>query len=103
MVRTRTTPNIRSNAWRLGWRLIWAAANPFSGLSVRAANTGQWQPTHPYGLPSWWPFVPGSGQSRPLEEIELLQSASQPQELRRWHELAILQQARLDRNRPLED
>ena len=72
-------PNIRLNALRLGVRLIFAATNPFSGLTRQAADEGLWQPVHPFGLPRWWPFRPGSGRKFDVDQIGLMRSVL-PQE-----------------------
>jgi hypothetical protein len=48
-------PNVRLNAFRLGIRLLLAAANPWSGMSREAAQKESWQPIDPYGWPRWWP------------------------------------------------
>jgi hypothetical protein len=41
------TPNVRLNAFRLGARLLLAAANPWSGMSREAAQKESWQPIDP--------------------------------------------------------
>src|ERR1700730_4041722 len=66
------TPNLRLNAFNLGWRLIWAAANPFSGLTLQASRTAQWQPEYPFGMPRWWPI--GPGKLVDLDQIVLMRS-----------------------------
>jgi hypothetical protein len=67
-------PNLRVNALRLGFPLMAAAANPWSGLNSQAAGKGQWQPVHPFGLPSWWPYSPGKANRVSAEQIGLMRS-----------------------------
>lgn len=67
-------PKLRLNAFRLGVRLLATAINPWSGLTRKYAENAQWQPLHPYGLPRWWPFRPGSGRSVSLDELGLMRS-----------------------------
>ncbi len=69
-----TDPNLRLNALRLGVRLIAAAANPWSGLTRQAAHRAIWQPLHPFGWPTWWPFAPGKGDHATLGQILLMRS-----------------------------
>jgi hypothetical protein len=66
-------PNLRWNAFRLGVRLIRAAANPWSGLDHQAARTAQWQPEHPFGLPRWFPHK-ALGKVVALEAILMMRS-----------------------------
>jgi hypothetical protein len=47
-------PNTRRNAFMLGYRLMLAALNPWSGIED-AARGDSWQPIDPWGWPHWWP------------------------------------------------
>src|ERR1700680_3072247 len=84
-------PNLRLNALRLGLRLMSAAANPFARLGGRYADKGLWQPEHPFGLPRWWPYSPGSGVRLPVEELELMRSVLPQADSRQRSEQASLQ------------
>jgi hypothetical protein len=67
-------PNLRVNAFKLGFRLMAAAASPWSGLNSRAADKGLWQPVHPFGLPTWWPYSPAKANRVSAEQIALMRS-----------------------------
>jgi hypothetical protein len=92
-------PNLRLNALRLGLRLMLAATNPFSGLNQSAACAGQWQPVHPFGLPRWWPFRPGSGRSFDVDQIGLMRSVLPVEDERQRNEQASLRLEQLSRDR----
>jgi hypothetical protein len=85
-----SAPNLRLNALTVGFRLLFAAANPWSGLTRRAADKGPWQPEDPFGWPRWWPFARGWGRSVSLDEIAMIRSVlpsglprqAEPSELR---------------------
>jgi hypothetical protein len=70
------TPNLRWNALKLGFSLLWLAANPWSGLTRSGSHAIPWQPEDPFGAPRWWPFAHGAaGRSVDLARLRLMRSA----------------------------
>src|SRR5580704_8611497 len=67
-------PNLRWNAFTLGVRLLFAAANPWSGLDSQVARKAAWQPVHPFGLPRWFPLGPVLGKEVGLDQLQLMRS-----------------------------
>lgn len=76
-----SNPSLRWNALKLGFSLLWLAANPYSGLTRQASHKGSWQPEHPFGLPRWYPWAPTSGRLVGLTQLELLRLARRSADL----------------------
>src|ERR1700730_14594149 len=68
----------RRRAFRLGFRFLVAAANPWSGLNRATWQKVRWQPYDPYGLPPWFPAGAFPGRvALQTDDILVMRGASQ--------------------------